>query len=210
MPHRMSVAVRRRAVPVGPVGPVGPALAALAVSVLLLGVFPRASGAQEDRTRITLRVGPTALDFAGFGGRFGAAVAELSVARRLGANSGADVSAFTVLPTGSASAIPGCTDTVGSACAARTTPNALNGFLVSPFTFVAGSNLRISTGVGMIGAAGGEGFTRRSSAAFAAAVDWVPDSRSRLVPSVGIRAVRLSTPIAGVRQLLLPGVGVSF
>lgn len=186
-------------------------LFATATLAALLAITGRVARAQEEEgTRVTLRVGPTALDFAGFGGRFGAAVAELSVARRFGANAGADLSAFTILPTGGATATPGCTDPVSGACVARSSPNALNGVLLSPFTFVGGSNLRIATGVGVIGAAGGEGFPRRSSAAFAAGIDWVPDSRSRLAPSVGIRAVRLANPVAGVRQLLMPGVGVTF
>lgn len=173
-------------------------------------VAPARAFAQDEGTRITLRVGPTALDFAGFGGRFGAAVGEVSIARRFGANAGADLSAFSVVPMGSATAEPTCGAPIGGACAARTSPNALNGFLFSPFAFVGRSDLRLSTGVGMVAATGGEGFTRRSSVALAAGVDWVPESRSRLVPSVGIRAVHLSTPIAGVRQLLLPGIGMTF
>ena len=213
LPHRAvpsapgtTARLRATAVPRG----VARVAAQAMVIVCLVAAAPAIAAAQDEGAGITLRFGPTALDFAGFGGRFGAVVGEVGFARRFGANSGADLSAFGILPMGGARAEPTCGAPVGASCAARSSPSALSGFLLSPFAFVAGSDLRLTTGVGMVAASGGEGLARRSSVALAAGVDWVPDSRSRLAPSVGIRTLRLSSAVAGVRYLLLPGVGVRF
>ena len=172
-----------------------------------LVALPASSNAQEGTT-ISLTISPSFVNFSGWGGSFGAAVAQLSVRRDLTSAMGAELTAFTLAPTGGATSLPGCVQ--GSPCETRSTPSMLVGVMPSLYAWVGGSNLRLTAGAGYAGAAGGEGLENRGSAAALLGADWVPRSRNRLAPTFAIRVVQLGSPIAGARQLLLPGVGVAF
>ena len=182
------------------------------VSPLLIAVLvmvPRASlSAQDTGTKVTLTVSPSFVNFDGFGGGFGAVVARLSVSRDFTRITGGEVSAFTLAPLRGASSQPGCT--VGASCQARSTPSALSGVLTSLFVHAGDSGLRAAAGIGAVGASGGEGLGSRSSVAGVVGLDWVPRGTNQFAPMFVIRLVRLSSPIAGARLLLLPGIGVSF
>lgn len=181
------------------------------VSPLLIAVLvmvPRASiGAQETGTTVTLTVSPSFVSFDGFGGSFGAVVARLSVSRDFNRMTGGEVSAFTLAPLGGASSQPGCT--VGSTCQSRSTPSVLSGALTSLFVYAGETGLRAAAGIGAVGASGG-GLGNRSSVAGVIGLDWVPRSNNRFAPTFAIRLLQLSSPIAGARQLLLPGLGLTF
>jgi hypothetical protein len=172
-----------------------------------LVTIPAASRAQEGTT-VSLTVGPSVVNFTGFGGSLGAAVMQLSVRRDFTRSVGGELTVFTVAPTGGYSAIPGCVQ--GSPCETRSTPNVLFGVMPSVYNWLGGTNLRLSAGGGFAGAAGGEGFEHRNTLAGLLGIDWVPRSRNRMVPTFAFRVVQLSRPIAGARQLLLPGVGLAF
>jgi hypothetical protein len=172
----------------------------------LMGV-PAASRAQEGTT-VSVTVSPSFVNFAGWGGSFGAAAMQLSIRRDFTRSVGGELTAFTLTPTGAASAIPGCVQ--GSSCVTRTTPSLLFGLMPSIYTWIGGSSLRLSGGFGFAGAVGGEGLENTSSLAGLLGMDWVPRSRNRMVPTLALRIVQLSSPIAGARQLLLPGLGISF
>jgi hypothetical protein len=183
------------------------------LSPLLVAVFaailPHTPlGAQETGTTVTLTVGPSFVNFPGAGGHFGAAVARLSVSRDFSRMTGGEISAFALAPLGGASAQPGCPQ--GTKCLSTSTPNLLSGVLASLFVYAGESPLRMSVGVGAVGASGGEGFENRSSVAGLAGLDWLPRTNSQFAPTLAIRIVQLSSPIAGARTLLLPGLGLSF
>jgi hypothetical protein len=179
----------------------------IAILCTSLAALPVTSNAQ-DGTTISLTISPSFVDFGAWGGSFGAAVVQLSIRRDFTRSIGGELTAFTLAPMGGMSAIPGCVE--GAQCQTRSTPNTFYGIVPSIYTWVGGSDLRLTTGGGLVGAAGGEGFENRNSLAGLLGVDWVPRSRNRMVPTVGLRVVQLSSPIAGARQLFLPGVGVSF
>lgn len=181
-------------------------LALAAYSIATLSAAPVV--AQEAGTTVTLTVSPSFVNFDGFGGGFGAIVMRLSVSRDFTRTVGGEISAFSLAPIGGASAQPGCA--IGATCQTRTTPSLLYGVLPSIFTWVGGSDLRLSGGLGMVGASGGEGLGSRQKAAGVLGIDWVPRSGNRFAPTFAFRVVQLSSPIAGARQLLLPGVGLSF
>jgi hypothetical protein len=162
----------------------------------------------QDATTVSVTVSPSFVNFSGWGGSFGAAVIQLSIRRDFSRTFGGEFTAFTLTPMGGATSIPGCVP--GGVCETRSTPNMLFGVMPSVYSWIAGSDLRLSGGVGFAGAAGGEGFENRSSLAGLLGIDWVPRSRNRMVPTLALRVVQLSSPIAGARQLLLPGVGISF
>ena len=165
--------------------------------------------AQDPGPTLTVTVSPTAVDFGAFGGSFSAAVARLNVNVPFTRMTGGEISAFALAPMGGASSQPGCP--VGSSsCQARSTPGLLSGFLTSFFAYAGETGLRASAGVGGVVASGGEGLDRRSSPAGVLGLDWLPRTDNRFVPTFAIRFVRLSSPIAGARQLLLPGVGLTF
>lgn len=181
------------------------------IVLALLGVVGTRTptAAQEaGGTTVSLTVSPSVVNFAGFGGRFGAVVARLSVTRDFTRHTGGEVSAFMLAPMGGATAIPGCVE--GSACQTYSTPNAVTGILTSAFVRAGESGLRLSAGAGAVSASGGEGLDHRFSLAGLVGVDYEPRSRNRLVPTFALRVVHLASPIAGARQLLLPGIGFSF
>lgn len=167
-----------------------------------------ALGAQETGTTVTLTVSPSFVNFPGTGGHFGAAVARLSVSRPFTRMTGGEISVFALAPLGGADAQPGCPQ--GTKCISTSTPSLLSGVLASLFAYAGESPLRLSAGIGAVGASGGEGFENRSSLAGLAGVDWVPRTNNQFAPTFGIRIVQLSSPIAGARTLLLPGMGLSF
>ena len=176
---------------------------------LMLATVPNAPvGAQEAGTRITLTVSPSFVHFPGVGGHFGAAVAQLSVSRDFTRMTGGEISAFALAPLGGASAQAGCPQ--GTKCISTSTPTLLSGVLTSLFAYAGESPLRVSAGVGAVGASGGEGFANRSSLAGLVGFDWLPRTNNRFAPTFAVRVVQLSSPIAGARTLLLPGMGLAF
>jgi hypothetical protein len=179
------------------------------LAAVILAAVPNVQlGAQETGTTVTLTVSPSFVSFDGFGGSFGAAVARLSVSRNFTRLTGGEVSAFALAPLGGASNQPMCVE--GSSCQSTSTPSVLSGLLTSLFGYVGATGLRASAGVGLVGASGGEGLENRSSFAGVLGLDWVSQKNNRFVPTFAFRLVQLASPIAGARQLLLPGVGFSF
>ena len=163
--------------------------------------------AQDANTQVTFTVAPTAVAFAGLGST-GAAVAQFRVSRFFTRDIGSELSAFAILPTGGAASMPACVP--GARCQSRSTPRLLNGVLVAPFVYLGNTGLRASLGGGAVRAVGGEGDGGRSSAAAALGIEWDSRSDSRFSPVIGIRVVRLARPVVGARQLVLPGVGLTF
>jgi hypothetical protein len=173
-----------------------------------LSISATAGHAQETGTTVTLTVSPSYVNFAGFGGGFGAAVARLSVSRGFTSLTGGELSVFALAPLGGATSIPGCVPEVP--CRTTTTPSLLSGFLTSAFLDAGDTGLRLTLGVGGVTASGGEGFPHRSSGAAVVGLDWLPNTTNRFAPTIAVRLVQLASPIAGARQLLLPGVGLRF
>lgn len=164
--------------------------------------------AQENGTTVTLTVSPSFVHFPAIGGHFPAAVARLSVGRTFTRVIGGDVSVFALMPLGGAAAQAGCPP--ATKCISTATPSLLSGITTSLFAFLGQSPLRVSGGVGAVGASGGEGFENRSSLATVIGIDWVPQTRNRFAPTFAVRVVQLASPIAGARTLLIPGIGLSF
>lgn len=164
--------------------------------------------AQELGTTITLTVGPSLVDFGDFGGRFGAAVIRLSVSRDFNRLTGVETSLFALAPLGGMAAIAGCV--TGGVCQTRSTPSVLSGAMASLFVYAGESGLRMAVGGGAVSAHGGEGFARRSTVAALVGLDLIPRSNNRFVPTLSVRLLQLSSPLAGARQLFLPGLGLRF
>jgi hypothetical protein len=162
--------------------------------------------AQDSETTITLTVGPSFVDFGDFGGRFGAGVIRLSASRSITRLTGAELSTFAVAPLGGMTSIPGCVE--GGVCQTYSTPNVFSGASGSVFFYAGETGLRASVGGGLVRAIGGEGFDKRSTVAGLVGLDWIPRSNNRFVPTFSVNFLQLSTPLAGARQLLLPGVGL--
>jgi hypothetical protein len=177
------------------------------IAVALLLTLPISLHAQ-DETTITLTVSPSFVDFGDFGGRFGAGVIRLSASRSITRLTGAELSTFALAPLGGMTSIPGCVE--GAACRTYSTPNMLSGASGSFYVYAGESGLRLALGGGLVRALGGEGFDRRSTTAAVVGLDWIPSSNNRFAPTLAVRFLQLSTPLAGARQLLLPGVGVRF
>ena len=179
------------------------------MSVLLpLAIAAAPVRAQERETVITLSVGPSVVDFGEFGGPFPAGVVRLSASTDFSRLLGAEAPAFALAPLGRQTAIPECVP--GGSCQTRTSPSMLSGFLGTLLISAGESGFRAAVGGGSVSAQGGEGFSRRSTVAGLVGLDWIPRSNSRLAPTFSIRLMQLSAPIAGARQLLLPGIGLSF
>lgn len=178
-------------------------LSAVAAAAFLPGTLT----AQESGTTVTLTVSPSFVSFADLGSG-PAAVARLSISRGFSRLTGGELSAFVLAPLGGATASPDCV--VGGNCQTRSTPSLLSGVSTSVFAFVGETGLRGSIGVGAVGASGGEGLGNRGSFAGLIGLDWLPPTDNRVAPTFSFRLVQLASPIAGARQLLLPGVGLSF
>lgn len=178
-----------------------------ALGLLLAVAMPSVAPAQS-RTAIALTLGPSFIQFDGFGSSLGAAVAQVRLTRELTSHTGAEVTAFSLVPLGAVSVTPTCLPQ--AQCESRTTPNQLNGGFASAFVDVGESPLRVSAGYGYVSAVGGQGSGARSSGAWQVGLDWSRQRQSGLSFSAGVRALHLATPLYGARQLLLPGVGVSF
>jgi hypothetical protein len=178
------------------------------ISVAFLFSVPLALHAQDTETQITLTVSPSFVDFGDFGGRFGAGVIRLSASRGFTRLTGAELSTFALAPLGGATSIPDCPPAVS--CQTRSTPSVLFGSFGSLLLYAGESGLRASVGGGLVRAVGGEGLDTRSTVAGLLGLDYVPRSDNRFAPTFGVRFLQLSTPLAGARQLLLPGVGVRF
>ncbi|HEX6317166.1 MAG TPA: hypothetical protein VFZ73_19985 [Gemmatimonadaceae bacterium] len=180
----------------------------VALGVIGLSMVAAPLNAQETGTTVTLTVSPSYVNFDGFGGGFGAAVARLSVSRGFTSRTGGELSVFALAPLGGATSIPGCVP--GAVCRTTTTPSLLSGLLTSAFFDAGDTGLRLSLGVGGVTASGGEGFPHRTSGAGVAGLDWLPHTTNRFAPTIAVRVVQLASPIAGARQLLLPGLGFRF
>jgi hypothetical protein len=169
--------------------------------------------AQEGETRISLVVSPTRLDFApGFGGGAGGVSAELRVTRYFSRAVGAQVSALGVMAASQSAALGLCVPGATNCVSERRSPSALWGGLVSGIGVLGETGLRASLGAGGFRAAGYREGTSTSagSSALGLGAEWVPSGSSRFTPTLGVRAIFLATPIAGMRQIYLPGVGVTF
>jgi hypothetical protein len=169
--------------------------------------------AQVGETRVSIVLSPTRLSFApGFGGASGALAGEVRVTRFFTQTFGAQVSALGVMATSQSAALALCVPSATTCVGERRSPAALWGGLASGIAVLGESGLRTSLGVGGFRAAGyREGSrTSASSAAVGVGAEWVPSGTSRFTPTVGVRALVLASPIAGVRQIFLPGVGVAF
>lgn len=164
--------------------------------------------AQERETVITLSAGPSVVDFGEFGGPFPAAAIRLSASTDFTRIVGAEASAFALAPLGGQTSSPDCVP--GGSCQSRSSPSLLSGFLASLLLRAGESGLRGVLGGGSVSAQGGEGFSRRSTIAGLAGLDWLPRSNNRFAPTFSIRVLQLSANVAGARQLLLPGVGIRF
>ena len=169
--------------------------AALAAGLLAAPVTALA----QSSTAITL--GVTRLDFTL--GDFNALSAELRTQQSL-----LELSAFAVLPLGSASAIPSCLP--GAPCLERTTPSALVGGLASLPLRVGRTGLRASVGLGVVRASGLKGLEHRSSLAGSMALDWKSPRALGLTPTVGVRALGLVDDLSGMRYVVLPSIGIAF
>jgi hypothetical protein len=84
------------------------------------------------------------------------------------------------------------------------------GQLASLYADASNTGLRGTIGVGAITSTGSEGYNNSSSTAGLLGVDWEPKSNSRFAPTFSFRFLQLNKPIAGARQLILPGIGFSF
>lgn len=175
-------------------------------SLLTVASLPLA--AQEPGTRVTLTVSPGFVNFAGYGGGFASAVARLSISRDFTGTSGGELAAFTVAPLGAASIEPTCLPEAH--CQSITSPSLLSGVMASGYAFLGGTRLRSALGGGFVSASGGRGIAQRSSAALMVGLDLVPKDRRGLTPTVGVRFLQLTRPVAGARQLVLPGIGFTF
>ncbi len=184
--------------------------AAVVVSGLLAlsALLARPGAAQRPATSVTVTTALSYVDFASFGGVFGAFVGQVSIARRLSGAVGVEWSALALAPGGGASADATCED--GQLCTSPSTPSALLGSVLAPVVELGTSGIRLSAGGGVVRATGGSGFAHRSSLASALAMEWRPRTRSRISPSAGVRLVNFAQPVGGARYLVLPGVGVSF
>ena len=181
-------------------------ISSVLVALVLIALPNGRLSAQENETVVTLSVGPSFVDF-GFGS-FGAAVARLSISRGFTRRTGGELSTFVLAPLGRASAQPGCVP--GASCETRTTPSVLFGQLASLYADAGETGLRATLGGGAVGSGGSEGFENRSSLAGLVGLDWLPRSNNRFAPTFSFRFLQLAKPIAGARQLLLPGIGFSF
>ena len=180
----------------------------LVLFALLFGTSAATARAQDRETVITLSVGPSAVDFGEFGGPFPAGAIRLSASTDFTRTIGAEASAFAIAPLGGQTSTPGCVP--GGSCQVRSSPTLLSGFLASLLFYAGESGLRAAIGGGSVSAQGGEGFSRRSTIAGLVGLDWVPQTNNRFVPTLSIRVLQLSAPVAGARQILLPGLGLRF
>lgn len=185
-----------------------PARLRAALILLACAVPARDVAAQRLATSVSLSTSLSSVNFDGIGGRFGAVVVQGTVARRVRANVGMELNGFALVPGGGATADPACLP--AQPCESFSTPSAIVGSLVGPFVDVGTSGVRLSAGVGIARATGGSGFSPRTSAAGAVAMEWRIRPHARLSPSAGLRLATLGRPLAGARLLLLPGLGVTF
>jgi hypothetical protein len=176
--------------------------------LFLIWAVPAGLGAQENRTTRTVTIGATAVDFEGYGGSIGAALAQFSVDRGYSQVLGGELSAFALVPLGGASAIPECPP--GVSCQTRTTPSLLFGGFGSLIARGGEAGLRAALGIGPVWSSGGEGLSNSSSFAGIVGVDWVAASKSGRGLTLAARLVFLESSIAGARLLVLPSIGVTF
>ena len=166
-----------------------------------------AARAQAPERTVVVTVSPSYVAYDPLGS-FPAVVAQVGARHAFNATFGGELAVFALGTLGGATAIPDCP--AGVSCVTRSTPNALSGVLASMLTRVGTSALGVSLGVGAVTAMGGEGVDHRSSAAASIGIEWIPRTTSRWVPTASIRYVQLASPIAGLRHLVLPGIGVAF
>lgn len=163
--------------------------------------------AQVGETRVSIVVSPTLVDFAGFGPMTSVA-AEVRVTRFFSEAAGGQLSTFAVVPLEGAAALSACAP--GRVCESRSTPGLVSGAVMSMIGEFGETGFRGSFGPGYVSASGMQGSGPRSTAAVAFGLDWIPSGRSRFTPTLGLRIVQMTSAIAGMRQLVLPGVGLTF
>ena len=180
----------------------------LPVIVLMVVLHAAPLLAQDSRTIRTLTAGPSFVNFDEYGGSFGAAVAWFSIDRVSERLLGSEFAFFLLAPLGGASIQADCP--AGVVCESKATPGLLYGGLFSGLARGGESGLRAAFGLGAVGAAGGEGLENRSSITGHVGLDWVAGGSGRYALTVTVRLLLLTSPIAGARQVLLPGIGVTF
>lgn len=158
------------------------------------------------RTIRTLTAGPSLVDFESYGGSMSAVVGWFSIARVSESLLGTEGALFLTVPLEGASAISDCPPP--TSCPTRSTPSLLYGAMISGLARPGDNGLRAAFGIGGIWAAGGEGLENRSSITGHVGVDWVGKGKYAL--TVTVRLLLLASPIAGARQVFLPGIGVTF
>ena len=179
----------------------------VALHLLALGMPVLASSAQAPERTVIVTVSPSYVAYDPLGS-FPAVVAQLGARHAFNSTFGGELAAFALGTLGGATAIPDCP--AGVSCVTRSTPNAITGVLASMLASVGTSALGVSLGIGAVTAMGGEGLDNRSAGAASIGLEWIPRTTSRWVPMVGIRYVQLASPIAGMRHLVVPGIGVAF
>lgn len=178
------------------------------IGCCVLALLAPAIHGQAPATRLGISVSPSVVSFTDFGGGFGAAVGRLWVARAFHGESdaGYEVSVFGVAVLGGMTAMADC---IPGNCVSRASPSAIAGGVLAGYAFIAGSPIKLTGGLGYVGAGGGSGFSRRQSGAVSLGIAW--ESRpTGFAFTAGVSALSLMTPVAGAGTLILPGVGFSW
>lgn len=162
----------------------------------------------QQKTSVAFTVGPGSVRFSNFGSRTITMVAQVSVTRDVAKRTAAELSAFTAVPLQVMSVTPGCLP--NSLCQSRTTPSALVGGLASALLQMGDSPLRLSAGVGRLGARGMEGPGAVATNVFQLGLEWSQEREGGMRMTAGTRAIQFATPVSGARQLILSGVGLRF
>jgi hypothetical protein len=114
--------------------------------------------------------------------------------------------ASVLLPQRVYAVTPGCTS---GPCQGGASPERIDALSLRLGVTAYGQRVRLSAGVGTLRAVGAEpGPTTTSTREVA--IELRPFGTQRWRPVVALRATYLGTPIAGMRTLIAPGVGVAF
>jgi len=183
-------------------------LAAFSLAMAVASPPSSTAWAQRPTTRVSLAVGGSFVNFSDVGGRMGAGVGQVAITRHSSGGYGVELAGFGVAPWGAVSVQPTCLP--DSSCDTRSTPSLLTGATLSPTARLGSSGLWVAGGACLLMAAGGEGLRRRTSLAGTLSLRWMPPRDRRIVPTVGVRLVRLARNVAGARLLVLPTAGVAF
>jgi hypothetical protein len=133
----------------------------------------------------------------------------MSLSRNVTTSTGAELSLIAVGLLGGAISEPVC-PAVGQCTGGADTPSVFSAAILSAYSFVAASPLRLSGGIGYLRSTGGYGFDHDAAAAAVIGIELVPRSTRSWLPTIGVRVAQLARPAGGARQLILPGVGLVF